>query len=372
MIFVYRLERFGPNFYLALFIFFNSFYSITSFSFVSDEYRWIITKLYPFIIIPNMAAGPLLYLFFLSITRPDFKFKRIYLLHFAPSLLFFINGSDYLFWDADQKAQLINSYFVNARVVFNMPTTFFPYYWHVLFRMSQTFIYVVLATVLFYKRFKLNDFKFSNNQKIPFGYLALFLLFFFIHFLTTLIIGIRLNPQYDDLLNHTDDLNVLLISSRTSFTLFILVSLFHPKLVFEKYFNDQSVIARKTSVTTNSDSQKYDLDEIDKIFSEYINSKPFLEMGFSLNSMSDGMKLPVHQISYFIKQRNNQSFNDWKNELRINHAVKLIESGEAKQLTLESISMQCGYRSRANFVDAFKKVMNMTPSDYLTKHNKSS
>lgn len=371
MIFVYRLERFGPNFYLALFIFFNSFYSITSFSFVSNEYRWIITKLYPFIIIPNMAAGPLMYLFFLSITQRDFKFKRIYLLHFAPSLLFFINGSDYLFWDADLKAQLINSYYVNARAAFNMPTTFFPYYWHVLFRMTQTFIYVVLATVLFYKRFKLNDFRFSNNQKIPFGYLALFLLFFFIHFLTTLIIGILLNPQYDDLLNHTDDLNVLLISSRTSFTFFILVSLFHPKLVFEKYFNDQPVIARKSSVTTDSDSQKYDLDEIDKIFSEYIISKPFLEMGFSLNSMSDGMKLPVHQISYFIKQRNSQSFNDWKNELRINHAVELIESGEAKQLTLESISLQCGYRSRANFVDAFKKVMNMTPSEYLAKHNKS-
>ena len=371
MIFIYRLERFGPNFYLALFIFFNSFYSITSFSFVSNELRWIITKLYPFIIIPNMAAGPLLYLFFLSITRPDFKFKRIYLLHFVPSLIFFINGSDYLFWDSAQKAQLVESFYTDARAVFNMPTAFFPYYWHVIFRMTQTFIYVILAIVLFYKRFKLNDFKFVNNQKIPFGYLALFLLFFLIHFLTTLIIGIRLNPQYDDLLNHLDDLNILLVSSRTSFTMFILVSLFHPKLVFEKYFNEQPKIVRKSSVTKDSDSQKYDLDEIERAFTEYMLTKPCLEMGFSLNSMSDGMKLPVHQISYFIKQRYNQNFNDWKNELRINHAVELIESGEAKHLTLESISMQCGYRSRANFVDAFKKMKGVPPSEFLAKFNKA-
>jgi AraC-like DNA-binding protein len=229
----------------------------------------------------------------------------------------------------------------------------------------------MLAIVLFYKRFKLNDFKFSNNQKIPFGYLALFLLFFLIHFLTTLIIGIRLNPHYDDLLNHMDDLDILLVSSRTSFTMFILVSLFHPKLVFEKYFNDQPKIVRKSSVNTDSDSQKYDLNEIDKIFAEFIISKPYLEMGFSLNSISDGTKLPVHQISYFIKQRYNQNFNDWKNELRINHAVELIESGEAMHLTLESISMQCGYRSRANFVDAFKKMKGMPPSEFLAKFNKA-
>jgi AraC-like DNA-binding protein len=168
-----------------------------------------------------------------------------------------------------------------------------------------------------------------------------------------------------------NDLNFLLILSRTSFTLFILVSLFHPKIVFEKFFIEQGKIVRKLNTPTDPDVQKYDLDEIERLFTEYMLTKPCLEMGFSLNSISDGTKLPVHQISYFIKQRYNQSFNDWKNELRINHAVELIESGEAKQLTLESISMQCGYRSRANFVDAFKKVMNMTPSDYLAKHNKS-
>ncbi len=318
-----------------------------------------------------MAAGPLLYLYFLSVTKVDFKFRPIYYLHFVPSLIFFINGSDYLIWDASQKAQLIESFYTNARTVFNMPTTFFPYYYHVIFRMTQTFVYVMLAIGLFYKRFKLNQFKFANDQNLPFGYLAFFLIFFSIHFLTTFVIGIRLNPRFDDLLNHVQDLDLLLISSRTSFTLFILVSLFHPKLVFEKFFVEQPKVIRKPSVSSDPDALKYDIEEIEKLFNSYIESKPYLEMGFSLNSMSDGMKLPVHQISYFIKYRFEMTFNDWKNIQRIDYAVELIESGMAHQLTLESISMQCGYRSRANFVDAFKKIKGMPPSEYLAKFNQS-
>jgi len=152
-----------------------------------------------------------------------------------------------------------------------------------------------------------------------------------------------------------NDFNFLLISSRTSFTLFILVSLFHPKIVFEKYFIEQAKIVRKPSIPADPNAQKYDLDEIEHLFVANLLTKPYLQMGFSLNSISEGTKLPVHQISYFIKQRYHQNFNEWKNELRIQHAIELIESGEAKHLTLESISMQCGYRSRANFVDAFKK-----------------
>jgi AraC-like DNA-binding protein len=86
--------------------------------------------------------------------------------------------------------------------------------------------------------------------------------------------------------------------------------------------------------------------------------------------ISNGTKLPVHQISYYIKHQYDLTFIEWKNEQRIKHAVELINAGHADQLTLESISLQCGYLSRANFVEAFKKVMGLTPSEFLANHNK--
>jgi AraC-like DNA-binding protein len=153
-----------------------------------------------------------------------------------------------------------------------------------------------------------------------------------------------------------------------------LPALFHPKLVFEKYFIEKSKsdrsIKHKNSTLQDAESTKYDLDEIERLFSAYIKDQPYLKAGFSLNMISEGTKLPVHQISYFIKTRYALTFNEWKNELRIKHAVELINAGHAEQLTLESISMQCGYLSRANFLDAFKKVMGITPSEYLANYNK--
>jgi hypothetical protein len=105
-----------------------------------------------------MAAGPFMYLYFASIFRDDFKFKRIHLLHFLPSLLLFINGTDYLFWDSTQKAKLIQGFMADSHAVFNMPTLIIPYYWHVIFRMVQTLSYVIACCYLYFVSFKANGF----------------------------------------------------------------------------------------------------------------------------------------------------------------------------------------------------------------------
>ena len=374
LIYINRSEKIGSNLFLALFIFFNSFYSVTSFSFISNEFRWIITKLYPFVIIPNMSAGPLLFLYFQSVFIPDFKFKRVHLLHFLPAVLFFINGVDYLFWDTTQKEILVQTFLKDSHAVFSMPTLFVPYYWHVIFRMTQTFVYVMASLYMFFRSFKSNEFKFNNDKDIPYGYYSFFLLFFLGHFLTTLVIGIRVNPRFDNLLGNTRELEILITSSRTFFTLFIFTTLFNPKVVFEKYFDTKTKKAnRRTKMelafeTSNFESTKYDLLEIDRVFSEYLEDKPYLQPGFSLSTVSDEIKTPIHQISYYIKNRYDLTFNEWKNEVRVHHAMSMINDGLADNLTLESISIQCGYRSRANFVDAFKKVLNQTPSEYLAQH----
>jgi AraC-like DNA-binding protein len=321
-----------------------------------------------------MAAGPFMYLYFVHTFNPQFKFKPIHLLHFVPSLIFFVNGSDYLFWDPTEKAFLIQKFMSNSSAVLSMPTLFFDYYWHVFFRMLQTFVYVMLCVRMFYFHFKSNGFKITNDSQIPDRYLLFFLVFFVFHFLTTLVIGIRLNPNIDNLLGSRSELDTLISSSRTAFTLFILTTLFHPKVVFEKFFDVTKIKSAKRAKiesefeTGTVDSAKYDLVEIDRLFAEHMLSKPYLQPGFSLSTLADEIKVPVHQISYYIKHRYSQTFNEWKNEIRVQYAVGLINEGKADLLTLESISIQCGYRSRANFIEAFKKEMHQTPSDYLAKH----
>jgi AraC-like DNA-binding protein len=58
-------------------------------------------------------------------------------------------------------------------------------------------------------------------------------------------------------------------------------------------------------------------------------------------------------------------FNDWKNDMRVEHAIELIKHGQAKNQTIESIAYSCGFLSRSNFVNSFKKKTGLTPSEYL-------
>ena len=122
LIFLNRAERYGPNFYFALFVFCHSFFAVTSFALLSSEFSWLVTKVYPFSILMNMAAGPLMYLYFASVFQPNFKFNKYYLLHFLPSLLFFINATPYLFMDAHDKKEFINSFLNNPSsfVIFHL------------------------------------------------------------------------------------------------------------------------------------------------------------------------------------------------------------------------------------------------------------
>lgn len=374
LIFLNRAERFGSNFYLALFIFCHSFFAITSFAFLSSEFRWIVTKVYPFSVLMNMSAGPFLYFYFASVFQTNFKFSKKHLFHFVPSVLFFINASPYLFMGEAEKNTFVNSFLNNHSIGFNVPTLLVPYYFHVIFRITQTFVYLLISFRMFFKSFQSNQFRIRNAQGYHYGYYCLCFLFGFGFYGMFIYVGININPSNSTYFGSVGGMNTLIASPRFFNALFILTALFYPKLVFEKYFIEKSKpefrSLRKKNPTLDPEAAKYDLVEIDRLFTEYIETKPYLSAGFSLNMISDGTKLPVHQISYYIKHQYDLTFNEWKNEQRIMHAVELINAGHADQLTLESISLQCGYLSRANFVEAFKKVMGLTPSEFLANHNK--
>jgi hypothetical protein len=153
LIFLNRAERFGSNFYLALFIFCHSFFAITSFAFLSSEFRWLVTRVYPFSVLMNMSAGPFLYLYFASVFQPNFKFRKKYLFHFLPSVLFFINASPYLFMGEAEKNAFINAFLNDHSIAFNVPTLLVPYYFHVVFRMTQSCVFFLIIFPFFFYSF---------------------------------------------------------------------------------------------------------------------------------------------------------------------------------------------------------------------------
>lgn len=69
----------------------------------------------------------------------------------------------------------------------------------------------------------------------------------------------------------------------------------------------------------------------------------------------------VSYLSHFIHDRMNQTFQDYVNDVRFNHACKLMAQGEESML---SISMASGFSDYRYFSRAFQKIYGMTPVEY--------
>lgn len=69
----------------------------------------------------------------------------------------------------------------------------------------------------------------------------------------------------------------------------------------------------------------------------------------------------VSYLSHFIHQRMNQTFQDYVNSVRFNHACKLIAEGNSSML---GVSVASGFSDYRYFSRAFQKACGMTPAEY--------
>lgn len=107
--------------------------------------------------------------------------------------------------------------------------------------------------------------------------------------------------------------------------------------------------------------------QIDGQLAIYLVDKKYLNSGFSLADLVKDVGVPLHILTYYFNNYKGVTFLQWKNDLRIVHAIELMKSGKADFHTLESVGEACGYKSRSNFIQAFKSYTGESPSEYLKK-----
>lgn len=98
--------------------------------------------------------------------------------------------------------------------------------------------------------------------------------------------------------------------------------------------------------------------------------KPFLDANFSISDIAVRLKVPQIQVSYCINHLIETKFSELKTELRIKHAINLLEIGTGSKLTIEAIGEQSGFKSRSHFYTAFKEETGFTPTEYLKRTKK--
>lgn len=109
---------------------------------------------------------------------------------------------------------------------------------------------------------------------------------------------------------------------------------------------------------------------VDKINTYLTNEEPYLNPDFSINELAMGLKVPIHHVSYCLNTLMNVKFTTLRSQLRIQYATKLLDSGQADELSMDGIGKKSGFSTRSNFYNAFKTETGMTPSEYLERKNK--
>lgn len=106
------------------------------------------------------------------------------------------------------------------------------------------------------------------------------------------------------------------------------------------------------------------LDKLDMIMGK---EKYYLEPELSLGKLSDRLDISSRYLSQIINQHKKQSFYDYINGLRTEHACQLLVNANGK--TIQEIFFESGFNSKTAFNTAFKKHLGVTPSQYKAKVN---
>lgn len=82
--------------------------------------------------------------------------------------------------------------------------------------------------------------------------------------------------------------------------------------------------------------------------------------------------LNVHPalLSQVINSKEAKTFYDYVNTLRIEAFKKILQEPENSQYTLLSLAFECGFNSKTSFNRNFKKIVQMSPTDYMKRHKK--
>ncbi|WP_268845918.1 AraC family transcriptional regulator [Flavobacterium aestivum] len=92
--------------------------------------------------------------------------------------------------------------------------------------------------------------------------------------------------------------------------------------------------------------------------------KPFLDCELSLIKLASQLNTSPHILSYTINTGFNENFYQFINRYRIEEAKKLLVDSNMNHFNLVGIGFEVGFNSKTVFNTTFKKITNITPSEF--------
>lgn len=151
--------------------------------------------------------------------------------------------------------------------------------------------------------------------------------------------------------------------SNNNMTLVLMTSSLYRKNFGESNELNNSLGAKKQKKFSLSEETKNHY--ITRIVSYMVEKEPFLNHGFTIYKLAEALQLSPTYASRSINQVLGKSFRDFVNTYRVRKACEYLKGDKMKTVTIEAIAMESGFRSRTAFYNAFKRVTDVSPGEYV-------
>ncbi len=100
---------------------------------------------------------------------------------------------------------------------------------------------------------------------------------------------------------------------------------------------------------------------------QVLNSDEVCQPDFNLGKLAKLVESNTTYVSQVINEHYGISFSNVMSAYRVREACRRIndETAQYSQITIEAIAMAVGFKSRTSFINAFKREVGLTPSEYL-------
>ena len=119
------------------------------------------------------------------------------------------------------------------------------------------------------------------------------------------------------------------------------------------------------------DSKGKVLELINRIDEYVIDTGIYTKQDLTVVDISNALELHPKDVSRAINKHYNKNFNAYINEFRIKKAKELLRTDIVNNLSIEGVSQEVGFHSKASFYSAFKKATGTTPMNYRLETSKN-
>lgn len=352
---------------------------------VSFFYDFSLLKNYPHLLLTlsplNFVIVPLFYFSVRSIATGDKYFGKKDLIHFLPAILRLLDLSPFYLLPREEKLILVNKYFPSVFDLSSNASGFIPAIWARLICLTLMIYYFTLSIRFLFNLPPeiLNKFKREKFNNILFG---------------TLVATILLCGSY---------ILIFFVNVQFFFTdiKFTYLSYFLYFILFSTIFVYDIYLFLKLEFSSNTDSEKISVDsrlapkpsipnffinnpldwedtglnklEVESKLNYLLEEKKiFLIKSITVNDFAIEADLPIRLLPHILNLTFNQTFKELINERRVKFAKEKIENGFLIEFTIETLSIESGFNSRHTFLNAFKKELDLSPSQYWAKIKEES